>query len=421
MSCLISVLALVVASRSSALPAQPPSPPPLQAKAESLFVAGWFHAADSLLGVVERTRPNDVRLLCRRATIATLENRLADARALLERARKRAPADPDVWSEMALVSNLADDFPLAAGLYEAIGHHALAATLASFGGRRPYRIMGDTASVSFVQTDPLPLIQARVNGSDPVHLLIDTGSAELMLDSTFAATIGAPRFGTETGTFAADQKARYEYGRVDSLALGRVTIHDLPVVIQNLQRFSAATGGKPVTGIVGTTVLRHFTFTLDYPGRRLLLEPLATGDAAMEDGTIETPIWMASDHILLARGTLGAGPSFPWVLDSGFADAALTCPESTLRDAGIPLPAGAGSEGMGGGGRLKVRPFRAPRATLGGAEATGLRGLLGPFPTSLEFGLGFRVGGILSHEFLRAWTVRFDPGRMRVGLKPAGR
>ena len=55
--------------------------------------------------------------------------------------------------------------------------------------------MRDTR-VKFVQTDPLPIVRTRIDGSEDVLLLIDTGAAELILDPEFAATVGAVRFGS---------------------------------------------------------------------------------------------------------------------------------------------------------------------------------------------------------------------------------
>src|SRR5204863_9948810 len=132
---------------------------------------------------------------------------------------------------------------------------------------------------------------ASVNGSEPVYLLIDTGGAELILDSTFAATIGARRYGSETGTYAGGQRAGFEHGCVDSLRLGGITLCDVPVHIQDTGRYSGVAMGLRVSGVLGTSVLRHFLFTLDYPAGRLRLRPRGHGLATATDSAIVVPFW----------------------------------------------------------------------------------------------------------------------------------
>ena len=406
---------LVLAALSASAARKVPDISALRAAADSLFAEGWFHAADSVEARIAAVTPDEPRMLRRRATLALLDDRLPDARALLERALAKAPDDSATQAQLALACYRADAFPRASELYGEVGRAALSAKLKSFGGLEPYRISGDTASVPFVHTDPLPLIQARVNGGEPVYLLIDTGGAELILDSTYAATIGARRFGRDTGTFAGGQRGSFEHGRVDSLALGTVTVHDLPVHLMDTKRYAAAGLGLPVSGILGTTVLRHFVFTLDYPAGRLRLRPRGRPEAAADTG-ITMPFWMGSDHLMLARGALGQGPPVLWFVDTGLAGAAFTCPEATLREAGLPTPADTGMEGTGGGGRVKVMPFSVPRLTLGGAEARNLLGFLGPFPAAMEHGQGYHIAGIVSHGFLRLYAVTFDFDRMRMTL-----
>ena len=49
--------------------------------------------------------------------------------------------------------------------------------------------------VKFVKTDPLPLVNVRVNGGDEVTFFIDTGGSEVTLDTDFAKELGVPQFG----------------------------------------------------------------------------------------------------------------------------------------------------------------------------------------------------------------------------------
>ena len=96
----------------------------------------------------------------------------------------------------------------------------------SFGAVRPYGIesKAEVVRVKFIRTDPLPIVQVRVNNSAPVNFFIDTGGAEVILDTDFAQEIGVTRFGIERGVFGGGKTAGFEHGRVDSLMLGDVAV-----------------------------------------------------------------------------------------------------------------------------------------------------------------------------------------------------
>jgi hypothetical protein len=64
-----------------------------------------------------------------------------------------------------------------------------------------------------------------------------------------------------------------------------------------------------------------------------------------------------------------------------------------------------------------VIPFQVPSLRLGPIERRGLIGMLGPFPPSLERGLGTRVAGIVSHAFFQGCRVEFDFDRMEMTVE----
>ena len=93
------------------------------------------------------------------------------------------------------------------------------AMLESFKGQTPYELKGNGAStrVKFVKTDPLPLVNVRVNGGKEVTFFIDTGGSEVTLDTEFAKELGVPQFGAVQGTFSGGQHTEVQLGRIESL------------------------------------------------------------------------------------------------------------------------------------------------------------------------------------------------------------
>ena len=149
----------------------------------------------------------------------------------------------------------------------------MARKLDSFRGRRPNRIVGPNAdTLRFLQTDPLPTVELTVNGRGPFLFLIDTGGGELTLDPTFGDSVHAARFGAESGQFAGGKRRDVLHATADSVQIGRFVVHEVPLLLLDTSRLSGVVGGARVAGILGTTLLGRFRFTLDYRDGALVLE-----------------------------------------------------------------------------------------------------------------------------------------------------
>jgi len=395
-----------------------------QESADALFKAGKFVDAEKAYLQVPHGDPGYFRAVLRSGYIALLSNRLEEAREKLARALEMKPEDRSVLSLLAEAWYRADDFEKAAPLFKAIGRETKAAQMESFKGVLPYRIEGKSgiSSLRFVMTDPLPVVEVQVNGGKKVNFFIDTGGAELIVDTEFAKETKLPLFGSEMGTFAGGKQSGFEFGRADSLTLGDFNVRDLPVQVMPVRQFSGPVfGGLRVDGIIGTVLLYHFLPTLDYPGGRLVLRRRAPESVTALEKEIQgkksviVPFWMAGDHYMVGWGTVNKGLPLLFFVDTGLAGGGFTCPESTIREAGIKLPRSPAGEGIGGGGKVEVFPFVVDELSFGEAREKNVRGLFsGPF--TLEEAFGFHIGGLISHGFFRPYAVTFDFHRMRMIL-----
>jgi predicted aspartyl protease len=389
--------------------------------ADALFRRGKFQEAEKVYGEVAAKNANDFQAVARLGHIALLSNRLADAEKWLDKATQLDPQATSVKLLLAEVFYRQDKFDRATPLFRAAKKEAVARKLESFKDITPNEIQGEAKStvLKFVVTDPLPLVRVRVNGKEDAIFLIDTGAAEVILDPEFAKQVGAKEFGSEEGSFAGGKTAKFGHGRIDSLTLGDFTIHNVPVHLLNTRRFSAAFGDNRVDGIIGTVLFYHFLATLDYPqGQLVLRRNTKEARKAFETDkkAVVVPCWMAGDHYLVAWGRMDQSLPLLFFVDTGLAGGGVTCPESTLTEAGIKLSDKVAEEGVGGGGKVKVVPFIVKKLTLGEATEPNVRGLFqGAFP--LENALGFRMGGIISHGFFRPYALTFDFTEMRLLLK----
>jgi hypothetical protein len=344
--------------------------------------------------------------------IALEEGRLAEARRLLERALAEAPDDTGVRADLGWALYRSNDFAAAAEAFAPLPQQeAFVEKLRSFAEAPPYEIRGpDETELLFLQTDPLPVVPIAVQGRR-AYAFIDTGGAELILDTEFAAEVGATVFGNQDGRFAGGRRAAVGQGRVESVALGDIELSRVPVHILPTRRFSGITEGRhTLDAVIGTNLLAQFRATLDYPGARLVLERPESAGKAVE-GT-EVAFTMLRDHYMLSNeGWLnGVGP-LRFFVDSGLAGGAFTCPARTLALAGIAVPEATG-EGLGGGGGVATAPFLIEELGLGALRQRRLAGLY-IRPAEGEPEGAAEWDGIISHGFLRAYRWTIDAARSR--------
>ena len=196
----------------------------------------------------------------------------------------------------------------------------------------------------------------------------------------------------------------------------------MPVLILSTKGYTAVTGGRRVDGILGTSMLSHFLATLDYPKGELVLRRKTPDQLReVEQQTQATrgaviPFWMAGDHYMVASGTINKSGPLMFFIDTGVAGGGFVCPRSTLTDGHITLPRGRGVEGLGGGGKVNIVPFVVKELSLGSVKGRQIQAFAGAFPQGLEYSEGFRIAGIISHQFFRPYALTFDFQKMRLFL-----
>ncbi len=392
---------------------------------ERLFKEGKFAEAEKACRSILAREPNNFQTTLLRGRIALLDNKLDEAEKWLTAANKLKSDSKEALPFLAEVFYRRDEFERAAPLLRTLGKEAMAKQLESFRGLVPYELVGKAQALhlKFVNTDPLPLVSIRVNHSEEVNFLIDTGGSEVIVDSEFAEKTGVRQFGQDLRTFGGGKAAAIAFGHIDSLTLGDLEVRNVPAHVLSTQPFSGAARGKPVSGVIGTVFLYHFLATLDYPSGQLILKRRTKKNLrqletrAKIEKQIVIPFWMAGDHFMVDWGRVGKSAPVLLFVDTGLAGGGYTGPRSVLDEAGIKLSEEKASEGVGGGGRIKIVPFDIDELALSGARERNLKGFFGPFPMSLEYSLGFRVGGIISHQFFRPYALTFDFTGMRLFLK----
>ncbi|MFL6501063.1 MAG: aspartyl protease family protein [Candidatus Udaeobacter sp.] len=430
----IAASAMKVESTPAAT-AEPTSQPKQSAidSADRLFQAGKFTEAGKLYSQVVAQNPEDYSAILQLGRIALLSNRLDDAQKWLETAITLHPENADPKIMLAEAFYRRDDFQKAAAALKGIDVSSNklvreqyptlnVAMFESFKGQTPYELEGNGTStrLKFVKTDPLPLINVRVNGGKGVTFFIDTGGSEVTLDTDFAKELGVPLFGAVQGTFSGGQHAEVQLGRIESLTLGEWTVKNVPTAMLPLRQLSAGFGVKQIDGVIGTTLLYHFLSTMDYPRGELVLRRKTA--ETLDEFTRSTGkrvavhIWMASDHFMVGWGRVETLPPTLLFVDTGLMGAGVKLAESAIKEAGIKLEQNKAAEGAGGGGKLKLVPYTVHQLSFGDIKEENVQGVYdGPFPWENMF--GFHLAGMVGHEFFKPYAVTFDFQNMQIFLQ----
>jgi predicted aspartyl protease len=401
--------------------------------ADRLFETGKFSEAGKLYSQIVTQNPRDYSATLQLGRIALLSNRLDDAQKWLEKSIALQPGNADAKIMLAEALYRRDDFQKAAAALNGVdvSNNKLireqyptlnVAMFESFKGQTPYELKGNGAStrVKFVKTDPLPLVNVRVNGGKEVTFFIDTGGSEVTLDTDFAKELGVPQFGAVQGTFSGGQHTQVQLGRIESLTLGDWTVKNIPTAMLPLRQLSEGFGVKQIDGIIGTTLFYHFLTTMDYPHGELVLRRKTAEN--LEEFTkspgnrVLVPMWMASDHFMVGWGRVETLPPALLFVDTGLTGAGVKLAESVINKAGIKLEQNKASEGAGGGGKLKIVPYTVHQLSFGDIKEENVPGVYdGPFPWENMF--GFHLAGMVGHDFFKPYAITFDFQNMQIFLQ----
>ncbi len=388
-------------------------------RADALFAEGFFPEAESAYQTALHKNPQDLKTSTVLGMIALFSNRLDDAEKYLWRPAQQPGQLQDIANNLlGEAAYRRDAFPEAARRFRAAGIRYRAEPLELFGDAAPYRISGapDETHIPFVATDPLPIVRVRVNGSEAADFLIDTGGAEVQLDADFAKRLSLNAVGESVAVLLDGSRAEMRHGRITSLTLGEFEVHNVLAGIRPLPVFA----GRKLNGVLGTVLLYHFLATLDYPNGELILRRKSVGGLrafevrAEAERQIVMPFWMAGDHVIVARGRVNHAPSALLFVATGLASG-FTCPESTIEQAALSF-SGEDSIVPTAERETKLVPIVANDLYLGEARQQNVSGVAGAFAAGLEHAFGFRIGGMIAHQFFRPYAVTFDFTDMRIFL-----
>jgi tetratricopeptide (TPR) repeat protein len=184
-------------------------------------------------------------------------------------------------------------------------------------------------------------VRVRLNDRATVTLLLDTGASGVIITRKLAEKIGATKLSEQSleGVGKNGGSAGYK-AWVDKIVIGELEFHDC--FVQATSREIAQ-----VDGTIGTDVFARYLVNVDFPRRKLVLEPLpAPADSERNSDAGSFTQVFSFGHFLLVPTEVGKKASGLFAIDSG-ANMSTISPElakavPNMRALNVPISGASG-------------------------------------------------------------------------------
>lgn len=351
-------------------------------------------------------------------------SRLEDALREAQAALSAAPAEGEYQYTLGAIYQRMKAFDAAAGAFEnyvnllpnrdksekAAWARAQVRFLRSFEGSHPIEVVPEAAAK--VQIVPFRLVRdkitvkAKVNGSDYTDFVLDTGAEMTIISQHLAERVGVKPVTYVRSAGVGEVGWRgLQVGTIERLQVGTMQIRNVPCLIKN-----PPLKGMPTreTEAFSPLVL-GMSMTIDYRLRLLTFgEQLPRQSDAQE-----MPLWV--HRLAMVQGMINGAHPANFVVDTG--GEVISISQST---AGTIQPSPSGRRialKVYGTSGWDPDAFLMPNVDLAfervSIPKTAVVVLNLDAPSAL---LGFRLGGIVGHQFLSKYTVTLDLARSTLSL-----
>jgi len=277
-----------------------------------------------------------------------------------------------------------------------------------------------SAPIYFQLADSLIYMQASLNGSQPLWMMLDTGSSVTVFDEPVSKTVGI-RFLGEGNANGPGQGSSQKLAFANHATLSFVgaELGDQTVATLPLEWFSREVG-RSTDGFLGSNVFRNYVVEIDYANQVLHLHDPTTYSYSGSGQRL--PLQFIWDNIPSVRAQVvaqdGTEVSGVFLIDSG-ATSALWLTKAFSNAHPEFLSAKDTIEVrnvVAVGGELSARVGRVPAIRLGGFIVSM------PFTQFSQNTSGILttpdLAGIIGAQMLRRFTVIFDYAHREMILEP---
>lgn len=391
--------------------------------ADALWTAGLFEESDAAYQDALALDPDNARAHHGLGRSFAAQNRLDAGLDEIHAALRTAPEEGEFHYTLASVYERQRRFDEAAAAMldyvnllpnkdfsdKAAWAKAQVRFLRSFDGKKPFAMerADEVHIIPFRVVRDKVMVQGRVNGGRAIDFVLDTGAEQTVLSLPVARSAGVVPVTYIRSAGVGEIGIRgLQVGRLDSLEFGRLKVKNVTVLIKN----------PPLRGLP-TSEMESFSphalglsMIVDYKNRQLVLaKHLPAGD-------YDTSLPLRLHRLALVRGTLNGEHVASFVVDTGGEVISISQSSAGLLDwdpdqRRIPLKV-YGSSGWDPDAFLLPGvdlQFASIRFSHIPVVVLNLR-----VPSVL---LGFEVGGIVGHRFLKDYRVAIDLENSLVRLK----
>ena len=358
------------------------------------------------------------------------ENRINDSLANLEEAVFREPDEPDYFFVLGQVSARAERYKESADAYKRF--LAIAGELDSdrrlrikslieflnFLGQRTslYTTEGaDQTSVPISLVGNRPIIKIRINDSEPLNFVLDTGSGISVISDKTAKKLKIHEI--TRGGFAkglgGDGRFEIVYGFLRQVNIGQVRVRNVPVYIRHFH-----TTNENIDGYIGLSLISKFLTTIDYGKLTFDLTKRNDNAASKVESDVSLPLRLTSSGFLSGEVKLeGIDNTFNFIVDTG-ASVSVISDEIAELDGVSRYLRGEKMRVIGSAGVTEDVPsFMLPRVTFGKNSCESIAAIALDLDIINEAS-GFQQAGILGGNFLRNYKLTFDFKNSKVLFVP---
>ena len=266
---------------------------------------------------------------------------------------------------------------------------------------------GDQTTVPFELEGDRPIIKLRINDrTEPLRFVLDTGSGISVISDETAKRlkIKAITKGGYAKGIGGDGKFQIVYGLLRKVAIGDVSLKNVPVFLRKFQD-----GNEAVDGYIGLALISKFLTTIDYGNKTFsLTKKTADTREFQKSDALSLPLRLTSSGFLSGEVQLeGVDAILNFIVDTG-ASLSVISNRVAKTDGISPFVNDEKMRVIGSAGITDdVSSFLLPRITFGNHTRTSIMAVALDLDIINEAS-GFEQAGILGGNFLKNYRLTFD-------------
>jgi len=389
---------------------------------DALWGGGLFDEAEAAYRDAIATDSNSARARHGIARSLTTRQQYTDALDWANAALDVSPDEPGIHHTIGYIyqrlhrfadaadayENYVDLLPQSADREKADWARAEVQFLRSFGDRPAMQLSapGQLHTIPFQLVRDKVVVRGRVNGNQLVSFVMDTGAEQTVLSQPVAQRLGVRPVSTAITAGVGEIGLRgLQAGRLDSLEFGSLGIANLPVLIK-----SPPLGGLPTPEAEAFSPLAvGLSMIVDYDRQEVII-----GEQLPEEPyDIRMPL--RQHRLAVVRGVVNDAIPRSFVVDTGGEVISISRGTANLLP---PLAVRQVPVNVYGTSGWDEQAYLRPGTDLAFDKLLFLNHSVVVLnlhrPSAL---LGFHIGGIVGHEFLRDYRVTLDLNRSEMRLK----